>query len=76
MGTCAGIPARTAISLLGVAMPSAIWVIGNAGVGEIAPAAQRGAPLAIRAAVASAAGPVARYVMDNGVESAARGGSI
>jgi MFS transporter, ACS family, D-galactonate transporter len=70
-----GIPVRTAMSLLGVAMPSAIYVIGNAIVGEIAPAAQHGALLAIRAAVTSTAGLVAHYVMGSDVESAACGGS-
>ncbi|HET6306466.1 MAG TPA: MFS transporter, partial [Rhodopila sp.] len=48
-----GIPVKIALTTLGVALPSVIYVIGNAVVGEITPAAQRGAMLAIGAAVAN-----------------------
>ena len=54
-----------------MALPSAIYVISNAVVGEITPAAQRGALLAIGAAVASSAGLLAPYVMGSIIESAA-----
>jgi MFS family permease len=53
------VPVKIALSMLGVALPSAIYVISNAVVAEITPAAQRGALLAIGAAVASSGGLVA-----------------
>ncbi len=45
---------------LGLALPSVIYVIGNAVVGEITPAAQRGALLAIGTAVGTSAGLLLR----------------
>ena len=65
------IPVKVALTILGVAMPSAIYVIANAVIAEIVPAAQRGALLAIGAAVASSAGLLAPYIMGSVVESAA-----
>ncbi|MGY3603835.1 MULTISPECIES: MFS transporter [unclassified Bradyrhizobium] len=65
-----GIPVKIALTTLAVALPSAIYVIGNAVVGEITPAAQRGALLAIGAAVASSAGLLAPYIMGSVIESA------
>jgi MFS transporter, ACS family, D-galactonate transporter len=53
-----------------VALPSVIYVISNAVVGEITPAAQRGALLAIGTAVASSAGLLAPYIMGSVIESA------
>ena len=61
---------KIALTTLGVALPSAIYVISNAVVGEITPAAQRGALLAIGTAVASSAGLLAPYVMGSVIESA------
>jgi MFS family permease len=58
------------LTTLGVALPSAIYVIGNAVVGEVTPAAQRGAMLAIGTAVASLAGLLAPYVMGSVIETA------
>jgi MFS family permease len=46
-------------------------VIGNAVVGEITPAAQRGALLAIGTAISSSAGLLAPYVMGSLIENAA-----
>ncbi|GGF24499.1 MFS transporter [Aliidongia dinghuensis] len=66
-----GTPAKIALTTLGVALPSVIYVIGNAVVGEITPPAQRGALLAIGTAVASTAGLLAPYIMGSVVESAA-----
>jgi MFS family permease len=66
-----GTSVKIALTTLGVALPSAIYVIGNAVVGEITPAAQRGALLAIGAAVASSAGLLAPYIMGSVIESAA-----
>jgi len=66
-----GTPAKVALTTLGVALPSATYVIGNAIVAEITPAAQRGALLAIGAAVTSSAGLLAPYIMGSAIESAA-----
>jgi MFS family permease len=66
-----GIPVKIALTMLGVALPSAIYVISNAVVGEITPAPQRGALLAIGAAVANSAGLLAPFLMGSVVESAA-----
>jgi MFS family permease len=65
-----GIAAKIALSTLGVALPSAIFVINNAVIGEITPAAQRGALLAIGTAVANLAGLLAPYIMGSVIESA------
>jgi MFS family permease len=65
-----GIPVKIALTTLGVALPSAIYVISNAVVGEITPPTQRGAVLAIGAAVASSAGLLAPYIMGNVIETA------
>jgi ACS family D-galactonate transporter-like MFS transporter len=67
----AGIPAKIALTTLGVALPSAIYVIGNAVVSEITPVAQRGAVLAIGTAISTSAGLLAPYVMGSVVEAAA-----
>jgi ACS family D-galactonate transporter-like MFS transporter len=66
-----GISAKIALSTIGVALPSVIYVIGNAVVGEIAPVAQRGALLAIGTAVSTSAGLLAPYVMGSLIENAA-----
>ncbi len=65
-----GTPVKIALTTLGVALPSAIYVISNAVVGEITPAAQRGALLAIGTAVASSGGLLAPYIMGSVIESA------
>jgi hypothetical protein len=66
-----GIPAKIALTTIGVALPSVIYVIGNAVVSEIAPVAQRGAMLAIGTAVSTSAGLLAPYIMGSVVETAA-----
>ena len=66
-----GIPAKIALTTIGVALPSVIYVIGNAVVSEIAPVAQRGALLAIGTAFSTSAGLLAPYVMGSVVETAA-----
>jgi MFS family permease len=63
--------AKIALTTLGVALPSVIYVIASAVVGEIAPVAQRGALLAIGTAISTSAGLLAPYVMGSVVESAA-----
>jgi ACS family D-galactonate transporter-like MFS transporter len=65
-----GAAAKIALTTLGVALPSAIYVIGNAVIGEIAPVAQRGAVLAIGTAVGTSAGLLAPYVMGSVIETA------
>ena len=65
-----GTPIKIALTTLGVALPSAIYVISNAVVGEVSPAAQRGALLAIGTAVASLAGLLAPYVPGSVIETA------
>jgi len=65
------ISAKIALTTLGVALPSVIYVIANAVVSEIAPVAQRGALLAIGTAVGTSAGLLAPYVMGSVVETAA-----
>jgi MFS transporter, ACS family, D-galactonate transporter len=66
-----GTPVKIALTTLGVALPSGIYIISNAIVAEITPAAQRGALLAIGTAVASSAGLLAPYIMGSVIESAA-----
>jgi MFS transporter, ACS family, D-galactonate transporter len=66
-----GISAKIALTTIGVALPSVIYVIGSAVVSEIAPVAQRGALLAIGTAVSTSAGLLAPYVMGSVVETAA-----
>ena len=65
-----GIPVKIALTTLGVALPSAIYFISNAVVGEITPPTQRGALLAIGTAVASSGGLLAPYMMGSVIESA------
>jgi MFS family permease len=66
-----GIPIKIALTTIGVALPSVIYVISNAVVGEITPTAQRGALLAIGTAVSTSAGLLAPYVMGSLIENAA-----
>jgi MFS transporter, ACS family, D-galactonate transporter len=65
-----GISAKIALTTIGVALPSVIFVIANAVVSEIVPVAQRGALLAIGTAVSASAGLLAPYVMGSVVEAA------
>src|SRR5437660_7914380 len=65
-----GVSAKIALTTIGVALPSVIYVIGNAVVSEIAPVAQRGALLAIGTAFSTSAGLLAPYVMGTVVETA------
>jgi MFS family permease len=65
-----GTPVKIALTTLGVALPSVIYVISNAVVGEVTPPAQRGALLAIGAAVPSTASLLAPYIMGSIIESA------
>jgi ACS family D-galactonate transporter-like MFS transporter len=66
-----GIPVKIALTTIGVALPSVVYVIGNAVVSEIAPVAQRGALLAIGTAFSTSAGLLAPYIMGSVVETAA-----
>jgi MFS family permease len=71
MPCLSGISVKIAMTTLGVALPSVIFVISNAVVSEITPAAQRGALLAIGAAVGTSAGLLAPFIMGSVVENAA-----
>jgi MFS transporter, ACS family, D-galactonate transporter len=62
---------KIALTTIGVAVPSVIYVISNAVVAEITPTAQRGALLAIGTAISTSAGLLAPYVMGSVVERAA-----
>ena len=62
---------KIALSTIGVALPSVIYVMSNAIVAEITPTAQRGALLAIGTAISTSAGLLAPYVMGSVVERAA-----
>jgi MFS transporter, ACS family, D-galactonate transporter len=65
------ISTKIVLTTIGVALPSVIYVTGNAVVSEIAPVAQRGALLAIGTAVSTSAGLLAPFVMGSVVEMAA-----
>ncbi len=65
-----GIATKIALTTIGVALPSVIYVIGNAVVSEITPVAQRGALLAIGTAVSTSAGLLAPYIMGSVIEAA------
>jgi MFS transporter, ACS family, D-galactonate transporter len=65
-----GVAAKIALTTIGVAVPSAIYVIGATVVGEITPVIQRGALLAIGTAISTSAGLLAPYVMGSVVERA------
>ena len=66
-----GAGVKVALTTLGVALPSVIYVISSAVVGEVTPVAQRGALLAISTAISTSAGLLAPYVMGSVVEGAA-----
>lgn len=62
---------KIALTTIGVALPSVIYVISNTVIAEITPVAQRGGLLAIGAAVSNSAGLLAPYVMGSVIERAA-----
>jgi ACS family D-galactonate transporter-like MFS transporter len=66
-----GISAKIAMTTLGVALPSVIYVVSNAVVSELTPIAQRGALLAIGTAISTSAGLLAPFVMGSVIENAA-----
>jgi hypothetical protein len=61
---------KIALTTIGVAVPSVIFVIASAVVSEIVPVAQRGGLLAIGTAVSASAGLLAPYVMGSVIEGA------
>ena len=65
-----GIPAKIALTTIGIAVPSVIHVIAHTVVSELTPVAQRGALLAIGTAVGTSAGLLAPFVMGSVVETA------
>ena len=66
-----GIPAKIALTTIGIAIPSVIHVISHAIVSELTPVAQRGALLAIGTAVGTSAGLLAPFVTGSVIETAA-----
>jgi ACS family D-galactonate transporter-like MFS transporter len=62
---------KIAMTVVAIALPSIIYVIVPAVIGEITPVAQRGAMLAIGNAVATSAGLLAPYIMGSVIEGAA-----
>jgi ACS family D-galactonate transporter-like MFS transporter len=66
-----GIPAKIALTTIGIAVPSVIHVIGHTVVSELTPVAQRGALLAIGTAIGTSAGLLAPFVMGSVIETAA-----
>lgn len=65
------IPMKVVVGMLGMSLPSVIYVIAHAVVSEITPAGQRGALLAIGNAIGTMAGLLAPYIMGSLVENAA-----
>jgi len=65
-----GIAVKIVLTTIGLALPSVIYVINNAVVGEITPTAQRGALLAIGTAISTSGGLLAPYVMGSLIENA------
>ncbi|MEW6642434.1 MAG: MFS transporter [Pseudomonadota bacterium] len=65
------LPMKVAVGMLGMSLPSVIYVISHAVVSEITPAGQRGALLAIGNAIGTMAGLLAPYVMGSLIENAA-----
>jgi MFS family permease len=66
-----GAALKIAMTIIGVALPSIIYVIGPTVVAEIVPVGQRAALLAIGTAIGSTAGLLAPYVMGAVIENAA-----
>jgi MFS family permease len=56
--------------IVGIAVPSVIYIVGHAIVSEITPVPQRGALLSIHNAVLTSSGVIAPYVMGSVVQSA------
>jgi ACS family D-galactonate transporter-like MFS transporter len=66
-----GVAFKVAMTTIGIAFPTLIYVIWPAVVAEITPAAQRSSILAIGTAISTSAGLLAPYVMGSIIESAA-----
>jgi len=66
-----GVALKIAMTTIGTAFPTLIYVIWPAVAGEITPAAQRGSILAIGTAISTSAGLLAPYVMGSIIEAAA-----
>lgn len=62
---------KIAMTIIGTALPSLIYIVGPAVVSEITPVAQRGALLAIGTAIGTSAGLLAPFVMGSIIENAA-----
>ena len=58
------------MTIIGMSLPSVIYVVSHAVVSEITPVSQRGALLAIGNAVGTSAGLLAPYIMGSVIETA------
>jgi ACS family D-galactonate transporter-like MFS transporter len=61
---------KIAMTIIGMSLPSVIYVVSHAVVSEITPVSQRGALLAIGNAVGTSAGLLAPYIMGSVIETA------
>ena len=61
---------QIAAMVIGISVPSVVYVMGHAMMSEITPPAQRGAMLAINNAIATSAGLIGPYVMGSVVQDA------
>jgi MFS family permease len=66
---------KIAMMVIGISLPSVIYVMGHAMVSEFTPVSQRGAMLAINNAVATSAGLIGPYVMGSVVQDAMKAGA-
>ena len=66
---------QIAMMVIGISVPSVVYVMGHAMMSEYTPVAQRGAMLGINNAVATSAGLVAPYVMGSVVQDALAAGA-
>lgn len=62
---------KVLLVVLGISLPSVIYVVGPAMIGEMVPVGQRGAMLAIYNATVTLAGLIAPYAMGSAVQNAA-----
>ena len=66
---------KIAMVVVGIAVPSVIYIMGHAMVSEFTPVSQRAALLAINNAVATSAGLIGPYVMGSVVQDAIKAGA-
>ncbi|HYM32455.1 MAG TPA: MFS transporter [Candidatus Cybelea sp.] len=70
-----GVGLKVAMVIIGISVPSVIYVMGHAIVSEITPVSQRGAMLAINNAIATSAGLIGPYLMGSVIQDALKSGA-